>query len=87
MVWVWEGEVNGGTYETPLKRPAHHLHKKATPAGPAEYSGIGGGGCFFRSIVNFRFFFFNGCRSSMLICENGKNEFFVESSNQYLCSG
>lgn len=32
----------GGTYETPLKRPAHHLHEKATPAGLAESSGIQG---------------------------------------------
>lgn len=42
MVRVWGGAVKGGTYETPVKRPAHHLHEKATPAGLAESSGIQG---------------------------------------------
>lgn len=43
MVCVWRQEVNGGAYETPLKKPAHHLHEKATSGGLAkEYSGIQG---------------------------------------------
>lgn len=29
MLYVWGGEVNRGT----LKRPAHHLHEKATTGG------------------------------------------------------
>ena len=42
MVNVWGGAVKRGAYETPLKRPAHHLHEKAIPAGQAECSGTQG---------------------------------------------